>query len=229
MYLYSSNIAFSTNVKNINKHISNNLFSLSSKLFFKNESYPNYLNNSKRLENFNTIFLTKNTNIHIIGKKYFSDQSIINSIQNAKNDLDRASLYLLQKSISNNYKILSQEKKTHFQNAIQELNVLLAYKSNLTEERQKILTEKRSERYTNKEMIGLFITGFFFAVGSVTHPLVYLASAYGIYILHKASKENNSMLYIEKRLNDNKNKLLVNQKDIHNILTTLENDLIKNK
>ncbi|CAD2087305.1 conserved Plasmodium protein, unknown function [Plasmodium vinckei brucechwatti] len=226
MYLYSSNIAFSTNVKNINKHISNNLFSLSSKLFFKNESYTNYLNNYKRLENFNTIFLTKNTNIHIIGKKYFSDQSIINSIQNAKNDLDRASLYLLQKSISNSYKILSQEKKTHFQNAIQELNVLLAYKSNLTEERQKILTEKRSERYTNKEMIGLFITGFFFAVGSVTHPL---ASAYGIYILHKASKENNSMLYIEKRLNDNKNKLLVNQKDIHNILTKLENDLIKNK
>ncbi|VEV55327.1 conserved Plasmodium protein, unknown function [Plasmodium vinckei vinckei] len=226
MYLYSSNIAFSTNVKNINKHISSNLFCLSSKLFFKNESYTNYLNNSKRLENFNTFFLTKNTNIHIIGKKYFSDQSIINSIQNAKNDLDRASLYLLQKSISNNYKILSQEKKTHSQNAIHELNALLAYKSNLTEERQKILTEKRSERYTNKEMIGLFITGFFFAVGSVTHPL---ASAYGIYILHKASKENNSMLYIEKRLNDNKNKLLVNQKDIHNILTKLENDLIKNK
>ncbi|EAA16813.1 hypothetical protein, partial [Plasmodium yoelii yoelii] len=97
MYLYTSNIAFSTNVRNVNKHLSNNLFSLSSKLFFKNECYPNYLNNFKRLENLNAIFLTKNTNIHIIGKKYFSDQSIINSIQNAKNDLDRASLYLLQK------------------------------------------------------------------------------------------------------------------------------------
>ncbi|KYN97819.1 hypothetical protein PRSY57_1037000, partial [Plasmodium reichenowi] len=54
-------------------------------------------------------------------------------------------------------------------------------------------------------------------------------SVYGIYILHKASKENNSMIYVEKKLNENKNKLLKNKKNVEDLLTLLENDLITTK
>ncbi|SBS84517.1 conserved Plasmodium protein, unknown function [Plasmodium ovale curtisi] len=54
-------------------------------------------------------------------------------------------------------------------------------------------------------------------------------SAYGLYILHKASKENNNMIYIERRLSDNKNNILINKNHIQDLLTALENDLMKIK
>ncbi|KOB60784.1 hypothetical protein PFHG_02517, partial [Plasmodium falciparum HB3] len=92
-----------------------------------------------------------------------------------------------------------------------------------------ILNQHNSKGYKNKEFIGLFLTGFFIAIGSISHSIFYLVSVYGIYILHKASKENNSMIYVEKKLNENKNKLLKNKKNVEDLLTLLENDLITTK
>ncbi|SBT76203.1 conserved Plasmodium protein, unknown function [Plasmodium ovale] len=216
----NTDIIFSHYVKKLNKNFVIKSFFSPSKLFFKDEKYLNSLNS----------FLTpKRDYIHIFDKKYFSEQKIIDTIRKAKNKLDRASLYLLQESINNNCKHLNEEKKVKFQKVIDELNVLLNDKSNLAEEKIKILTEKSSKGYKNREIIGLFVTGFFFAIGSVTHSVFYLVSAYGLYILHKASKENNNMVYIERKLNDNKNKILINKNHIQDLLTALENDLMKIK
>ncbi|SCP04001.1 conserved Plasmodium protein, unknown function [Plasmodium ovale] len=216
----NTDIIFSNYVKKLNNNFVKKSFFSSSKLFFKNEKHLNSLNS----------FLTpKRDYIYIFDKKHFSEQKVIDTIRKAKNKLDRASLYLLQESINNNCKHFNEEKKVKFQKVIDELNVLLNDKSNLAEEKIKILTEKSSKGYKNREIIGLFVTGFFFAIGSVTHSVFYLVSAYGLYILHKASKENNNMIYIERRLSDNKNNILINKNHIQDLLTALENDLMKIK
>ncbi|CRG97386.1 conserved Plasmodium protein, unknown function [Plasmodium gallinaceum] len=190
-------------------------FYVLSKSFFKCE---NYLIN----------FLSKK-NCMNINKKYFSEKSIINSIRKAKNKLDRGSLYLLQESINNDCKFLNEEKKVKFQKIINELNDLLNEKFYLIEEKTKILNQKNSNKYKNKEIFGLFVAGFFFAIGSVTHSIFYLASIYGFYILKKASTENNSKIYMETKLNNNKNKLIINKRNIDNLLNVLENDFLKIK
>ncbi|KYN99748.1 hypothetical protein PGSY75_1037900 [Plasmodium gaboni] len=173
--------------------------------------------------------LTNKYNVNYIQKKFFSEQIIIDHIRKVKNKLDRGSLYLLQESINNNHQFIKEEKKVKFQKVINELNNLLTHKSYLMEEKIKILNQHNSKGYKNKEIIGLFVTGFFIAIGSISHSIFYLVSVYGIYILHQASKENNSMIYIEKKLNDNKNKLLKNKKNVEDLLNLLENDLITTK
>ncbi|EDL42373.1 hypothetical protein PVIIG_04694 [Plasmodium vivax India VII] len=162
-------------------------------------------------------------------KKPFSEQIIIDSLRKAQNELDRGSLYSLQESVNSNCNCLNEEKKAKFRKAFDELNALLAVKSNLTEEKIQILSENNSNGYKNKEILGLFMTGFFFAIGSVTHSVFYLVSVYGLYVLHKASKENDSKIYVERKLNENKDKLLRNKKSIQTILSALEQDLMKIK
>ncbi|CRG99230.1 conserved Plasmodium protein, unknown function [Plasmodium relictum] len=197
----------------VHKYTMKNFFSLS-KYFFKDEIYLNHFL-SKKYMHFN--------------KRYFSEQIIINSIRKAKNKLDRSSLYLLQEEINNNCKFLNEEKKAKYEKVINELNDLLIDKSYLIEEKTKILNQKNSKKYKNKELFGLFLAGFFFAIGSVTHSIFYLASIYGLYILKKASKENDSKIYMEIKLNDNKNKLIINKKKIEDLLNVLEDEFQKLK
>ncbi|ANQ07051.1 Uncharacterized protein PCOAH_00013340 [Plasmodium coatneyi] len=171
----------------------------------------------------------KNHSIFLMRKNPFSEQIIIDSIKKAQNELDRGSLYSLQESVNSNCNCLNEEKKAKFRKALDELNALLTVKSNLKEEKIQILTERNSDGYKNKEILGLFITGFFFAIGSVTHSVFYLVSVYGLYVLHKASKENDGKIYVERKLNENKDKLLRNKKNIQTILSALEQDLISKK
>ncbi|VWU48080.1 conserved protein, unknown function [Hepatocystis sp. ex Piliocolobus tephrosceles] len=226
---FITNIIFSINVKNISKHFIKQSFSLSPKLFFKNEKHLHSINSFNAFNAFNTHFINKRDNVQLIHKRKCSKQSLIDSISNAKNKLDRASLYLLEESIQNNYKFLNEEKKEKCKNIINELAVLLNDKTNLKEEKMKILTEKSSKKYSNKEILALFITGFFFTFASATHPIFYLVSVYGLYALYEASKENNNIVYIQMQLNENKKKLLINEKYIKNLLNILEQDLIKLK
>ncbi|GAW80072.1 hypothetical protein PGO_062170 [Plasmodium gonderi] len=227
MHLYTD-IIFPKISKTFNKNFAKKAFCSSPK-FYKNEEYRNVFKCLSNFENLNLFYLHPKHNRLWTHKNSFSEQIIIDSIRKAQSELDRGSLYSLQESVNIYYKYLNEEKKVKFQKAIDELNVLLIAKSNLRKEKIQILTENNSKGYKDKEILGLFITGFFFAIASVTHSLFYLVSVYGLYILHKASKENNNMIYVEQKLNENKNKLLINKKSIQTILTTLEHDLTKIK
>ncbi|EWC76179.1 hypothetical protein C923_03158 [Plasmodium falciparum UGT5.1] len=77
-------------------------------------------------------------------------------------------------SINNNHQFIKEEKKVKFQKVINELNNLLTHKSYLMEEKIKILNQHNSKGYKNKEFIGLFLTGFFIAIGSISHSIFYL-------------------------------------------------------
>ncbi|GAB65584.1 hypothetical protein PCYB_063160 [Plasmodium cynomolgi strain B] len=235
-----TDILFSTSVRKINKQFVKKTFCSSAK-FCKNEKYSTALTELNSLKNLNRFDFPPKHSILLMQKKPFSEQIIIDSIRKAQNELDRGSLYSLQESVNSNCNCLNEEKKAKFRKAFDELNALLTVKSNLTEEKIQILTENNSKGYKNKEILGLFMTGFFFAIGSVTHSVFYLVrrkryneiissvSVYGLYVLHKASKENDGKIYVERKLNENKDKLLRNKKNIQTILSALEQDLIKIK
>ncbi|KJP86599.1 hypothetical protein AK88_03795 [Plasmodium fragile] len=223
-----THIIFSTSVRKINIQFVKKTFCSSAK-FCKNVQYSTALTKLNSLQNLNRFDFPPKHSILLMQRKHISEQIIIDSIRKAKNELDRGSLYSLQESVNSNCNCLNEEKKAKFRKALDELNALLTVKSNLTEEKIQILTENNSNGYKNKEILGLFMTGFFFAIGSVTYSVFYLVSVYGLYILHKASKENDGKIYLERKLNENKDKLLTNKKTIQTILSALEQDLIKNK
>ncbi|CAG9481864.1 conserved Plasmodium protein, unknown function [Plasmodium vivax] len=223
-----TDILFSTSVRKINKHFVKKPLCSSAK-FCKNEKYSTALTKLNSLQKLNRFYFPPKHSPLLMQKKPFSEQIIIDSLRKAQNELDRGSLYSLQESVNSNCNCLNEEKKAKFRKAFDELNALLAVKSNLTEEKIQILSENNSNGYKNKEILGLFMTGFFFAIGSVTHSVFYLVSVYGLYVLHKASKENDSKIYVERKLNENKDKLLRNKKSIQTILSALEQDLMKIK
>ncbi|CAA9987274.1 conserved Plasmodium protein, unknown function [Plasmodium knowlesi strain H] len=223
-----TDILFSASVRKINKQFVKKTFCSSTK-FCKNVKYATALTELNSLQNLNRFYIPPKHSIFLMQKSPISEQIIIDSIRKAQNELDRGSLYSLQELFNSNGNCLNEEKKAKVRKALDELNALLTVKSNLTEEKIQILTESNSDGYKNKEILGLFITGFFFAIGSVTHSVFYLVSVYGLYVLHKASKENDGKIYVERKLNENKDKLLRNKKNIQTILSALEQDLIKEK
>ncbi|EUD64510.1 hypothetical protein C922_05117 [Plasmodium inui San Antonio 1] len=223
-----TDILFNTSGRKINKQFVKKTFCSSAK-FWINEKYSTALTELNSLQNLNHFDFPSKHSILLMQKKPISEQIIIDSIRKAQKELDRGSLYSLQELVNSNCNCLNEEKKAKFRKAFDELNALLTVKSNLTEEKIQILTENNSNGYRNKEILGLFMTGFFFAIGSVTHSVFYLVSIYGLYVLHKASKENDGKIYVERKLNENKDKLLRNKKYIQAILSALEQDLIKIK